>query len=146
MQLSGGYTMGAVQGLAHVAIAVTNIDEAIKFFQDKYGATLDTSKEPDGKLDFGLHISAIMRLGTMAFELMQPTKEGAGPVGKFIAKNGGGGIHHISLKVKNFAEAKDSFTGKGLEVLGETELWGGFMAFLHPKSNMGCLFEFTEVE
>lgn len=138
--------MGAVQGLAHVAIAVTNIDEAIKFYKEKYGATLDTSKAADGKVDFGLHISAMMKLGTMTFELMQPTKEGEGPVGKFIAKNGGGGIHHVSLKVKNYAEANKELTGKGLQTLGETEVWGGKMAFIHPKSNLGCLFEFTEVE
>jgi len=138
--------MEVVQGLAHVAVAVTNIDDAIKFFQDKYGAQLDTRRSPDGKIDFGLQISAIMKLGAMAFELMQPTKEGAGPVGKFIQKNGGGGIHHISLKVKNYGDAKASFTGKGMEVLGEMEIWGGRMAFLHPKTNLGCLFEFTEIE
>jgi len=138
--------MGVVKGLAHVGIAVTNIDEAIKFYQDKYGATLDTSKAPDGKVDFGLHISAVVRVGTMAFELLQATKEGAGPIGKFVAKNGGGGIHHISLKVDSYAPAKESLESKGLQVLGETEVWGGKMAFVHPKTNLGCLFEFTEVE
>ncbi len=39
--------MGVVKGLAHVGIAVTNIDDEIIFYQDKHGAVLDTSKAPD---------------------------------------------------------------------------------------------------
>ena len=130
-----------VEGLAHVGIAVNDIDEGIKFYEEKFGAALDTSKAPDGKINFGLHISAVMTLGTMAFELMQPTQEGMGPVGKFIAKNGEG-LHHVSLKVEKFADAKADFESRGLQVMGEM---GGVMAFIHPKSAKGCLFEFTEV-
>lgn len=133
--------MNVVEGLAHVGVAVKDIDEGIKFFEEKFGATLDKTNAPDGKMNFGLHISAVMKLGSMAFELMQATQEGMGPVGKFIAKNGEG-IHHISLKVKKFADAKAEFEKNGMQVMGEM---GGVMAFIHPKTAKGCLVEFTEV-
>ncbi|MCP4682278.1 MAG: hypothetical protein GY864_08080 [Desulfobacterales bacterium] len=130
-----------IEGLAHVGVAVKDIDEGIKFFAEKFGAELDTSKKDDGKFDFGLHISAIVKVGTLAFELMQPTQEGVGPVGKFVAEKGEG-LHHISLKVDKYADAKTDFEGKGLKVIGEM----GVMAFIHPKTCKGMLTEFTEVE
>ena len=130
-----------IEGLAHIGVAVKDIDEGIAFFKDKFGAVLDTSKVDDGKMDFGLHISALVKVGDLSFELMQPTQEGVGPVGKFIAEKGEG-LHHISLKVDKFQSAKDDFESKDLRVMGEM---GGVMAFLHPKTCKGILVEFTEV-
>ncbi len=130
-----------IEGLAHVGVAVKDIDEGIKFFQEKFGCELDTSKAKDGKMNFGLHISAVVKVGSLAFELMQPTQEGVGPVGKFVAKNGEG-LHHISLKVDKYAGAKEQFQECGFDIKGEM---GGVMAFIHPKSCKGMLVEFTEV-
>ncbi len=130
-----------IEGLAHIGVAVKDIDEGIKFFQEKFGATLDTSKAKDGKMNFGLHISAIVKINELAFELMQPTQLGVGPVGKFVAEKGEG-LHHISLKVEKFADAKADFEKNDLTIKGEM---GGVMAFIHPKSCKGMLVEFTEV-
>jgi methylmalonyl-CoA/ethylmalonyl-CoA epimerase len=130
-----------IEGLAHIGVAVKDIDEGIKFFQDKFGAELDTSKAKDGKMNFGLHISAVVRIGPVAFELMQATQEGVGPVGKFVAERGEG-LHHISLKVSDYKKAKAEFESKDLTIKGEM---GGVMAFIHPKSCKGVLVEFTEV-
>ena len=130
-----------IEGLAHVGVAVKDIDEGIQFFKDKFGAQLDTSNVPDGKMNFGLHISAVVKVGDLAFELMQPTQEGVGPVGKFIAEKGEG-LHHISLKVDKYASAKADFEAKDLKVMGEM---GNVMAFIHPKTCKGMLVEFTEV-
>jgi len=130
-----------IEGLAHIGVAVKDIDEGIAFFKEKFGAVLDTSKAADGKLDFGLHISALVKAGDLTFELMQPTQEGVGPVGKFLAEKGEG-LHHISLKVDNYRAAKEQFESKDLRVIGEV---GGVMAFVHPKTCKGILVEFTEV-
>ena len=130
-----------IEGLAHVGVAVKDLDEGITFFQEKFGAELDTSLGENGKMNFGLHISAIIKVGSMKFEIMQPTQEGEGPVGKFIAKNGEG-LHHISLKVSDYKEAKTDFENKDLAVMGE---FGEIMAFIHPKSCKGILVEFTQV-
>ena len=130
-----------IEGLAHIGVAVKDIDEGISFFKEKFGAVVDTSKVQDGKMDFGLHISALVKVGDVAFELMQPTQEGVGPVGKFIAQKGEG-LHHISLKVDKFQSAKEDFESKDLRVMGEM---AGVMAFLHPKTCKGILVEFTEI-
>jgi len=130
-----------IEGLAHIGVAVKDIDEGIGFFKEKFGAVLDTSKVLDGKMNFGLHISAVVKVGAIAFELMQPTQEGVGPVGKFLAEKGEG-LHHISLKVDRFHSAKEEFERKDLRVMGEM---GGVMAFIHPKTCKGILVEFTEI-
>lgn len=130
-----------IEGLAHIGIAVKNIDEGIQFFQDKFGAVLDDSMGEGGKMNFGLHTSAVVKVGTLAFELMEPAQEGVGPVGKFIAEKGEG-LHHISLKVDKFADAKADFESKEMKVMGEM---AGIMAFIHPKTCKGILTEFTEV-
>ena len=130
-----------IEGLAHIGVAVKDIDEGISFFKEKFGAVLDTSKVEDGKMDVVLHISALVKVGDVAFELMQPTQEGVGPVGKFIAQKGEG-LHHISLKVDKFQSAKEDFESKDLRVMGEM---AGVMAFLHPKTCKGILVEFTEI-
>jgi len=130
-----------IEGLAHIGVAVKDIDEGIKFFKEKFGAELLTDRAPDGKLDFGLHISAMLKVGTITFEVMQASQDGVGPVGKYISKNGEG-IHHISFKVDNYKKAKEDFESQGLSILGE---YGGSMAFIHPKTCKGMLVEFTEV-
>lgn len=130
-----------IERLAHVGVAVKDIDEGIQFFKEKFGAQLDTTNVADGKMNFGLHISAVVKVGALAFELMQPTQEGVGPVGKFIAEKGEG-LHHISLKVDKYADAKAEFEAKDLKVMGEM---GGVMAFIHPKTCKGMLVEFTEI-
>jgi len=130
-----------IEGLAHVGVAVKDIDEGISFFQEKFGAELDTSKSKDGKMNFGLHISAVVKVGPLAFELMQPTQEGVGPVGKFVAERGEG-LHHISLKVDDYKSSKADFESKGFDIKGEM---GNVMAFIHPKTCKGVLVEFTEV-
>lgn len=130
-----------IEGLAHVGVAVKDIDEGINFFKEKFGAVLYTSNVKDGKMNFGLHISAVVRIGSLAFELMQPTQEGVGPVGKFIAEKGEG-LHHISLKVDKYQSAKQDFESKEFKVMGEM---GGVMAFIHPKTCKGILVEFTEI-
>jgi len=129
-----------IEGLAHVGVAFKNLDEGIAFFEEKFGGELITSLGDDGKMNFGLHISAMVKVGTLMFELMEPTQEGVGPVGKFIAERGEG-IHHISLKVDDYKSAKSDFESKALSILDA----GGAMGFIHPKSAKGILVEFTEI-
>lgn len=129
-----------IEGLAHIGVAFKNLDEGIAFFEAKFGGVLVTSLGKEGKMDFGLHISAMVRVGTLMFELMEPTREGVGPVGKFIADRGEG-IHHISMKVDDYKAAKEDFEGKDMKILDA----GGAMGFIHPKSAKGILVELTEM-
>lgn len=129
-----------IEGLAHIGVAFKNLDEGIAFFEEKFGGKLITSLGDDGKMNFGLHISAMVNVGTVTFELMEPTQEGVGPVGKFIAERGEG-IHHISFKVDEYKGAKEDFEKKALQILDA----GGQMGFIHPKSAKGILIEFTEI-
>ncbi len=82
----------------------------------------------------------LSRVGTVTFELMEPTREGVGPVGGFIAKRGEG-LHHISMKVDDYGAAKEEFEGKEMKIMDA----GGAMGFIHPKSAKGILVELTEM-
>jgi len=129
-----------IEGLAHVGIAVKSLDEGIAFYKEKFGAEHDTSAGDNGRMDFGLHVSAMIKIGTLVIELMEPTQEGVGPVGKFIADRGEG-VHHISLKVDDYKGAKEDFESKDMRIIGDA----GVMGFIHPKSAMGSLVEFTQL-
>lgn len=129
-----------IEGLAHVGVAFKNLDEGIAFFEEKFGGKLNTALGKEGKMNFGLHISAMVSVGTLVFELMEPTQEGVGPVGKFLTERGEG-IHHISFKVDSYKASKEDFEAKALKILDA----GGAMGFIHPKSAKGILIEFTEI-
>lgn len=127
-----------IKGINHVGIAVKNVDEAIKFFQEKLGAELVTKVD----LPFMQQISAIVRVGELQFELMQGTAPES-VVSKYIEKKGEG-IHHISLKVDDIDMACDDFEKKGMQIINKLPPMK--MAFVHPKSMYGVLVELAQVD
>ncbi|MDY6969065.1 MAG: VOC family protein [Spirochaetota bacterium] len=120
----------------HIGIAVKDVDESVKFFQEKLGAKLDQKKDiPEMK-----QISAMMTLGNVTLEIMQGTTEDA-VVSKYVA-NKGEGIHHISVLVDDWDKEIDEMEKKGLTIISknpETKF-----GFVHPKSCKGILLEVTQ--
>ena len=126
-----------IKGINHVGIAVGSIDEVLTFLQENFGAEEVTRTEfPDMK-----QISSIVRIGDGHFELMEATGPD-GVVGKFIETKGGG-LHHVSLLCEDLDETCQEMEAKGFKVIGRTPD-GPRVAFLHPKSTKGILFELAE--
>ncbi len=121
----------------HVAIAVNNLDDAVKEYQKVLGIkevefeTVETE---------GVRV-AILHLNNSRIELMEATKESS-PIKKFL-KTRGEGLHHIALETEKIEGEVDRMKSSGVIFLGEvrTGSRGTKITFIHPKSLHGVLTE-----
>ncbi|MBS7527231.1 methylmalonyl-CoA epimerase [Fusibacter paucivorans] len=125
----------------HIGIAVKNLDETIKFYQDVLGLECQGSEvveEQKVKVAF-------LPVGDTEVELLESTAED-GPIAKFIEKNGEG-VQHIAFRVENIEEAIAYMKSKGMAMIDEKPRYGAggaSIAFVHPKSSHRVLVELSE--
>lgn len=125
----------------HIAIAVQNLEEAAKFYQDFLGLSLGGIEQIEG-MDTKVGFLAI---GETTIELVQPTKEETG-LAKFLAARGPG-IHHICLEVDDIEAELRAYKEKGALLIDETPRKGAHgtkVGFIHPKTSGGVLIELCE--
>lgn len=127
--------------IEHIGIAVTDLENAIKFYENILGVKCYNIEEvPDQKVR-----TAFFKIGQTKIELLQST-DPEGPVGKFIEKKGEG-IHHLAFAVDNIEEHLSDAEKKGIKLIDSVPRKGAEgldIAFLHPKSTSGVLIEFCE--
>lgn len=129
-----------IKGINHLGIAVKDIDETLSFLRETFGAEeVRRTAFPQLK-----QISSIVRIGDGCFELMEPT-DPDGVIGKFLETKGGG-LHHISLLCDDIEAECERLESQGLKVIGKMFDRPPKVAFLHPKSAKGILFELAERE
>lgn len=131
-----------LQRIDHVGYAVESLDEAIAYHERLYGAavahreTIDT----DGVRE------ALIAVGDSFIQLLEPTREDS-PVARFLARNGGPGIHHVGYGVADVAATLDDLIAMGARVVDDHPRPGSrgcTVAFLHPKGALGVLVELVE--
>ena len=127
-----------ITGFNHVGIAVADLDETIRIFQELFGAEVIIRE----KIEEAGQESAIISIGTGQIELMAPVGHG-GVVGKYLATHGPG-LHHISLRADQFDEDTTVLEEKGVKIFGKTQVFGKKVCFAHPKSTGGILYEILE--
>lgn len=124
--------------IEHLGIAVQDLDEAVRYYEDVLGLTCYAVEEvPDQKVK-----TAFFKVGQTKIELLESTSP-EGPIGKFIEKKGPG-IHHIAFAVNSVEEALSAVKEKGVQLIDEKPRKGAEglnIAFLHPKSTFGVLTE-----
>ena len=121
----------------HVAIAVENVEDAAKTYQD----ALDIkSVEFETVESEGVKV-AIIQMENGRIELMQPTKDDS-PIKKFLDKKGPG-LHHMALETDNIEGEVERMEGCGVQFLGKVRPGsaGTKVTFIHPKSLEGVLAE-----
>ncbi len=127
--------------IEHIGIAVSNLDESVRYYEDIIGLKCYKTEEvPDQKVR-----TAFFLAGTTKIELLEST-DPEGPIAKFIEKKGEG-VHHIAFAVDNIEEQLRHAEQEGIKLIDSSPRQGaeGFdIAFLHPKSTSGVLFEFCE--
>lgn len=130
-----------IDGLDHVAVAVKDLEAAIRLFTDVLGFTLVGRESVDHmQVDVAMLESAAFHL-----ELIRPQAEGTG-VARFIEKRGEG-MHHIALNVKGIAETLKELSDAGVALIDTSPRAGADgkqVAFLHPRSCFGTLIELCE--
>jgi methylmalonyl-CoA/ethylmalonyl-CoA epimerase len=124
----------------HIAIAVNNVEEALKNYQKILNVDrLEIEEVPHEKVKV-----AMLELEDTRIELMEPTADDS-PIKKFLTDRGEG-IHHIAITAddieKDVARAQQS----GMRMLGglRSGSYGRRITFIHPKSLNGVLTEFCE--
>jgi len=125
----------------HIGIAVKNLDETLKFYEEVLGMTC-TGKEvvEDQKVRV-----AFLPVGDSEVELLEST-DAEGPIAKYIEKKGEG-IQHLAFRVDNIEEAIENMKQKGVRMIDEKPRYGAGgakIAFCHPKSTGGVLVELSE--
>ena len=127
--------------IEHIGIAVKNLDESIKFYEDVLGLKCYAVEEvADQKVK-----TAFFQIGQTKIELLEST-DPKGPIGKFI-ENRGEGIHHLAFAADNLGSSLQTLKEKGIKLIDENPRKGAEgldIAFLHPKSTFGVLTELCE--
>ncbi len=128
-------------GLDHVAIAVKNLETAIRYYVDVLGFA---EPELEEVLDQQVR-TAIFGHAAGRIELICPTSPDTG-VAKFLEKRGEG-LHHICIEVPDLDAALRDLKAKGAQLIDQAPrigAGGARIAFVHPKSGHGVLTELRE--
>jgi len=127
--------------IEHIGIAVKNLDEAIKYYENILGLKCYSIEEvADQKVK-----TAFFRVGETKIELLESTSPD-GPIGKYIEKKGEG-IHHIAFHTKNLQQALNEVADKGVRLIDSEPRKGAEgldIGFLHPKFTGSVLTELCE--
>jgi methylmalonyl-CoA/ethylmalonyl-CoA epimerase len=125
----------------HVAIAVNDLEAAIAYYADTFGATV-THRE---RIDSDGVEEALIKVADSYIQLLTPTSDDS-PVAKYLA-NKGEGIHHVGYRVDNCAETLQSVKDHGGKVIDQEPRPGSrgtTVAFVHPKAAFGTLIELVQ--
>jgi methylmalonyl-CoA/ethylmalonyl-CoA epimerase len=124
----------------HVAIAVNNLDEAVKNYQK----VLNADKVEVEVVENEKVRVAMINLEDSRIELMEPTEESS-TISKYL-KDHGEGIHHIAITADNIEQDLSRASAKGMKILGQIRKgsYGRKITFIHPKSLNGVLVELCE--
>lgn len=129
-----------IKKVNHVAIAVKDIDEGLKTFENLLGLKASHVKEvPEQKIKV-----AMIHVGDVEIELIQPTAPDTG-VAKFLESRGEG-VHHICFEVDDVDNELQAMAAKGVETIDKKGRVGlaGKIGFLHPRSAKGVLIELAQ--
>ncbi len=130
-----------IEHIEHIGIAVKNLEESIKFYEEVLGlACYNIEEVADQKVR-----TAFFMVGQTKVELLEST-DPEGPIGKFIEKKGEG-VHHMAFAVKGIEDALAKMDEKGIRLIDKNPRKGAEgldIAFLHPKSTHGVLMELCE--
>jgi methylmalonyl-CoA/ethylmalonyl-CoA epimerase len=124
----------------HIAIAVNNVDEAIRDYQRILNLDrLEFEVVPNEKVRV-----AMLSLEDTRIELMEPTSDDS-PIKKFLNERGEG-IHHIAITADDIEKDVAKASANGMKMLGglRSGSYGRRITFVHPKSLHGVLTEFCE--
>jgi methylmalonyl-CoA epimerase len=125
----------------HVAIAVNDLEAAIAYYSDTFGATVDHREvvESDGVEE------ALLKVADSYVQLLTPTRDDS-PVAKYLERKGQG-LHHIGYRVADCSVALEAVKAQGHRVIDESPRPGSrgtTVAFVHPKDAFGTLIELVQ--
>lgn len=127
--------------LEHIGIAVKDLDKAESLFSQ----LLQTQSYKREEVASEGVITSFFMLGDIKFELLAATNPES-PIAKFIEKRGEG-IHHLAFESENIEMELSERKDQQMQLIHEIPKDGADnkrIAFLHPKSTGGVLWELCE--
>lgn len=123
--------------IAHIAILVSNLEEALKLYEGLFGTKLDKSETVSQQ---GVKAAILSLADGAKLELLEPLP--GSNMARVLEKRGEG-LHHIALEVDNVDQELIRLSEKGVELIDKKSRPGveGMVAFIHPKSIRGVLVE-----
>jgi methylmalonyl-CoA/ethylmalonyl-CoA epimerase len=125
----------------HVGVAVEDLEGAIALYEGTFGMPLAHRETVEEQ---GVE-AALLDVGDGHVELLRPLGPDT-PVGKFVAKRGGG-LHHVAYAVADIDAALEELKGRGIELIDSEARVGirsSRVAFIHPRSTGNVLTELVE--
>ncbi|HZT64644.1 MAG TPA: methylmalonyl-CoA epimerase [Acidimicrobiales bacterium] len=132
---------GLLTEIDHVAIAVSDLEAAITYYSDTFGATVAHRERIDSD---GVE-EALIKVADSYIQLLTPTSDSS-PVAKFLSSKGEG-IHHVGYRVADCGRALQAVKDSGGRVIDEAPRPGSrgtTVAFVHPKAAFGTLIELVQ--
>jgi methylmalonyl-CoA/ethylmalonyl-CoA epimerase len=130
-----------IKKVDHIGIAVRSLENTLPFYTDVLNLPLLGIEEVDTQM---VRV-AFLQAGGTKLELLEPTSEES-PIAKFIEKRGEG-IHHVALSVDSIEDRIIEMKEKGIRMIDDQPrpgAGGASIAFMHPKSASGVLYELCE--
>ena len=127
-----------IKRLDHIAIAVADIDLAIKRFLEDFGLTY---KGREAVVTAQTETAFFPIDGTQ-IELIHPLN-GGGPVKRHLERRGEG-LHHLCFETDDIVGDMAHLKSKGYRFLSDEPMPGAhntLVVFIHPKSAGGVLIE-----
>lgn len=135
-------TIGAIH---HVAIVVRSIDEALPRYRSLFG--LGPEAEPFGFEPQGVRLVFLPTGPDPAarIELVEPT-DPTGGVARFLDSRGEG-VHHVCFLTDDLPASLEALAAAEAELIDREPRPGahGSVAFVHPRTLNGVLWELLEV-
>jgi methylmalonyl-CoA epimerase len=127
--------------LDHIAIAVSDTEDALQFYRDKLGLSVLVSEVLDGP---GVRLTHL-DMGNVELQLVEPLSDDH-PIAKFISERGEG-LHHLCWQTQEeIQDAMRHVEKSGLSVRPNEPHDApnaGKAAFIEPADTRGVLWEFT---
>jgi methylmalonyl-CoA/ethylmalonyl-CoA epimerase len=131
--------------LNHIAIAVPDLERAVRRYRDLLGADVG---DPETLPELGMRVVTV-DFENSKLELMTPLGQGS-PLSGFLEQHPEGGVHHICFEVPDLAAMAEQLAKGGAHVLGDGRpsigAHGLPVLFIRPADFDGTLIELEEVK
>jgi methylmalonyl-CoA/ethylmalonyl-CoA epimerase len=125
----------------HIAIAVNDLEEGIRFYSEHYGYQLFERRRTEGRTTS--MVSAVMKAGPITIVLLQGTSEES-QVSKYV-KHYGPGVQHIAIEVEDLPKMAEELTAAGVKFDTSVISSPGLrQIFTHRDENSGMMYEFIQ--
>jgi methylmalonyl-CoA epimerase len=130
-----------ITGLDHIAVAVPDLEKAIKRFMEDFGLGLEGTED----VAAAKTSTAFFPLASTSIELVHPLN-GEGAIATYLEKKGGG-LHHLCFRSDDIDADIERLKARGYQFLSDAPTMGAHnskVIFIHPRSCDGVLIEINQ--